>query len=833
MTTTLGRHPTLGEVLDYYTQESFLQLLLDVTRRRRVVLVLSRKKHWEPDWTRYEVVGTTEDELQRRIVKQIRDTWPALTLGDRPDYYPAFHQSVWKRSQHRNPEMGADGGTDRADHMDCVFEADLPTWRDAFQDVSAVIARFEHHGVPYLHKFSGHRSLHIMIPGDALPRGYRGKGARKLAQLLLHWSGSHAHFLGVITRMPYSLNEDSGLVCLPIEHGGLNRFRPWQANLHIVNVPETAYDLWGTPSDQDALLKLIQELTAEDSAHPYPTKITLSVDPPAQSLVPFQSRMAEIGADDGIGQAWQHLHGTDPLSEQMLIAGLNADAADARWLTAEAFLFHGQNLTKTGFQSLITQNEEYVQVSATDVLLRFSDVIVPFAVATVRELDTYTPGGAMAAYLLTQSEQLKTSIFEALLADDANTHDVRVTVACLTGALAGDWERALDIVAPLREKPSLPETDQAFLEKKLTALDILSTLGGWNKEEESRKEQTLVNLGPAITDLLLTAATSPDRRFRRGVVSVLAELADPRATDHLIRAFEDDYTKVRRKAILGLIRIGTPAIPSLIEATGSDQTALRRYAIQCLGKIGVSEVKPVIIEALGDSEEVVRRQAIRALSELATSDDLDALRQFLREAQPNNALQATEVLEALGDPGIQMMRNLALEEGNAAAAYFIAAHGDDRGRDILVAQLSGDNEARDTAVEFLRELRDERCVPYLIARLRTLTEWHGSFIAYELGHIGNEEAVEGLIEALERDTHFVRRGAVRGLAEAANPAAIVPLTKLLEDTDGKTRKLAFEALVSFGAHAVPAVETALAETPQQQGRLRAQLTRLLERINRS
>jgi len=731
--TTLGRHPTLGEVIDYYTQESFLRLLLDVTRRRRVVMVISRKKHWEPDWARHEVRGTTEDELHRSILGKIGEMWPGLALNERPAYYPAFHQSVWKSDPDGNMGIVTEGGADRAVHMDCVFEADPPTWRDAFQDVSAIIARFEHYGVPYLHKFSGHRSLHMIIPGDIMPRGYRGKSAGKLARLLLRWNSSQGHFLPLITRMPYSLNEDSGLVCLPIEPGKLQEFRPWQANLHLVNVPEEGCDFWGTPADQEALAALIEELTAIDEGSSPPTKATLTVEHPVNTLTPYRTRMTKIDADGAIGEAWQHLRSPEPLPEPLLIAGLAAEDADVRWLTAEAFLFHGRHLTDAGFQALITQDEEYARVSATDVLLRFADTIIPYAVAAVRDLDTYTPGGAMAAHLLTQSDSLKESVFSALLADQANTHSVRVTVACLTGALAGDWGQALDLVAPLRDNTGLSQTDQALLDKKLKTLDTMSTLGGWNREEGARKAQALAELGPDITDLLLTAATSPNRRFRRDIVNVLAELADPRAIGHLIRALEDDYTKVRRKAIVGLIRIGGPAIEPLIEAAGSDQARVRRHAIHCLGKIGTPETKQVTIEALNDSEEVVRRQAIRALKELATVDDLESLKQFLREANPDNALQTTEVLEALGAPGTQMMRGLALEEGNAAAAYFIALHGDERGRDILVAQLAGNDESQDAAVEFLRELRDERCVPYLVAKLRTLTDWGGTHVAQELG----------------------------------------------------------------------------------------------------
>ena len=63
-TITLGRRPTLGEVLDYYTQESFLRFLLATTRYRRVVLVISERKHWEPRWPRDEVRVETLTELR-------------------------------------------------------------------------------------------------------------------------------------------------------------------------------------------------------------------------------------------------------------------------------------------------------------------------------------------------------------------------------------------------------------------------------------------------------------------------------------------------------------------------------------------------------------------------------------------------------------------------------------------------------------------------------------------------------------------------------------------------------------------------------------------------
>jgi HEAT repeat protein len=87
-----------------------------------------------------------------------------------------------------------------------------------------------------------------------------------------------------------------------------------------------------------------------------------------------------------------------------------------------------------------------------------------------------------------------------------------------------------------------------------------------------------------------------------------------------------------------------------------------------------------------------------------------------------------------------------------------------------------------------------------------------------------------LIEALGREEHLVRRGAVRGLAEARNPAAIEPLVRSLGDTDSKVRKLALEALAHFGAPAVAAVREALSRVDPVDGRMRGILRSTLAHL---
>ena len=82
---TLGRRPTLGEVIDYYTRQEFVRFLIDVCRTRRVVMVISRQKHWEPNWEQDEVHAGTVDQTRRFVTEKIEAALAGLAPSDRPD----------------------------------------------------------------------------------------------------------------------------------------------------------------------------------------------------------------------------------------------------------------------------------------------------------------------------------------------------------------------------------------------------------------------------------------------------------------------------------------------------------------------------------------------------------------------------------------------------------------------------------------------------------------------------------------------------------------------------------------------------------------------------
>jgi HEAT repeat protein len=748
-------------------------------------------------------------------VHKIEQHLPGLSLRDRPDYYPSFHQSVGRWPGGVDRAALEQGREPKQKESDVVFEADLPTWHDAFRDVYAALHLMDRHDVRYLLKFSGHRSLHVVIPAEGLPDRYRGKGTKKLVMRLIRWAGSQAHHLPKITRMPYSLNEDTGLACLPIARGTLSRFRPWQANLHLVEVDGT-WDESSTDQDRarmEGFLDVLKTLDTDGSGRLEMRKNSASLVPDRRRIAEeYRGRLAALRGRGAVGPAWTLLASDQELSEQVLVDGLESPEPDVRWLTAEAFLLNGTGLSQSGFIRLLEQQEEYVSPAAVDILLRFGEHILPYLIQVMGDLDRYPRVRARATYLLTQSEPLREQVFAAILQNTDRSRDALIAAACLTGSVAGDWPAAFHLVEPVRSARDLSAKHRA----ELAALEIMGTLGGWDKREEAKKSQMLAELGSEVTDLLLIAAASPHRRFRRGIVGALAVLADPRAVGLLIRSLADDYSKIRRKALTGLIRIGEAAVDPLIEATASDQVPVRRYAVHCLGCIGTPRGRPFVLQALDDSEDVVRRQAIRALQNVATEDDVERLQRFLRDEPFENAEQAVDILEAIGPLGIQAMREMALAERNPAAAYYIARQGDARGREILVERLREGDEKRADAAEFLRELRDARCVPFFADVLKTITHWRGAFIAHELGRIGTPEAVAALVATLSRENSHVRRGALRGLAVAKDPIAIESLIRCLNaDDDTKARGLAATALAEIGDPAIEPLREAL-----QSGRIR-------------
>ena len=82
-------------------------------------------------------------------------------------------------------------------------------------------------------------------------------------------------------------------------------------------------------------------------------------------------------------------------------------------------------------------------------------------------------------------------------------------------------------------------------------------------------------------------------------------------------AFRND-TALKRRLVEALVKIGTPAVPVLIQALGDSDEYIRRAAAEALGKLGDPQAVPALIEALGDDWDDVRRAARQAFQQIET-----------------------------------------------------------------------------------------------------------------------------------------------------------------------------------------------------------------------
>ena len=195
-------------------------------------------------------------------------------------------------------------------------------------------------------------------------------------------------------------------------------------------------------------------------------------------------------------------------------------------------------------------------------------------------MHTYSTAGAQSAYLLTQSESLRQKVLAAITAETGSSHDAIIAAACLAGAMVGDWPSAFRILEPLADAADLSDKHRT----QIQALHQIREMGTWSRRDGAKQAQQLAALGPDITDIVLLAAGSPNRHLRRDLVTALAELSDPRSVDLLVTTLGDDYSRVRRKAISALVRIGEPAVDALLDALDNDQPQVRKHALVCLGQ---------------------------------------------------------------------------------------------------------------------------------------------------------------------------------------------------------------------------------------------------------
>ena len=132
---------------------------------------------------------------------------------------------------------------------DLFIEKDDLTWRPCWDAVVPVIDVLERMGVHYWLKYSGHNSLHVIVPAECFPHSV---GSVRVAPLMpsIGWRlraylsrrcreplGETGFDVGTAgMNMPFTLNEDSGLLNYPVLFEELEDFTPENAAIDQAQV---------------------------------------------------------------------------------------------------------------------------------------------------------------------------------------------------------------------------------------------------------------------------------------------------------------------------------------------------------------------------------------------------------------------------------------------------------------------------------------------------------------------------------------------------------------------------------------------------------------------
>ncbi len=283
---------------------------------------------------------------------------------------------------------------------------------------------------------------------------------------------------------------------------------------------------------------------------------------------------------------------------------------------------------------------------------------------------------------------------------------------------------------------------------------------------------------------LIKALQSEDRkvRFNAAVELNKRSPAAEEAIRALIRATKDDERVVSNAAIAALAAIGSPALPSLIRALADDEDPRVRTgvaaAIAGVDRSGLDAklIVPPLLKAVNDPDPRVRTQAICTLGTLQETACITLLIQKLKTDSNADVRRAAAVV--LGDFG-------------SASKGAIPA--------LVQAVNDPDPRVRTQAICTLGILQETACTTLLIQKLKTDNDADvRRAAAVVLGGFGSasKDAIPALIQALDDPDDFSAR-------QNRVPRPRPTMSGLLASRG--VQETAFEALISIGSAAVPAL----------------------------
>ena len=273
------------------------------------------------------------------------------------------------------------------------------------------------------------------------------------------------------------------------------------------------------------------------------------------------------------------------------------------------------------------------------------------------------------------------------------------------------------------------------------------------------------------------------------------------------------------------------SVPLLLEATLSDDAAVRESALISLGRVAYPATTPFIIEALTDKEQSVRQAAYVALGLMSTAETSEVLMDTFNNSPDYNARCFAAVglgLSGRIDAGDclnnffeQISKKSSWRRSNdLIVASLLAAKINtsvNYSKNLLAITTAMDNrKSSDTlqvaAINALAATGDLKAIEVLVKNIQSRSEVVAEACIAALGRFGNKVATPGLIEMFERSNSPRIQGMVQlALGQIADDKAA---EFLLENRPRVADELYVRTswLIACGIAQLPGAYTQVADT---------------------
>jgi HEAT repeat protein len=278
-----------------------------------------------------------------------------------------------------------------------------------------------------------------------------------------------------------------------------------------------------------------------------------------ERVIPMLAEALEHGSAGvraAAAQAFAQVEG--PLAQPFLLAALDDQDPWVRYFAARSVGRHGSSECVTALARLAqTDPADHVRVAAVESLARI--------------------GGARAV---------------SILAPLAESDNADLAGAALGGlGLIGHPDALPPLLAALRSPDAARRVD---------ALGALGERGG----------------AGAVDAIRWVASADADARVMQSAIAALARLATPEAIDTLITLTADPDR--REAAVVALARLGAERMERVAQGLTHAQAGVRRAIVDALGRMKQPRASELLSAALDDEDASVRLAAVRALSHLGS-----------------------------------------------------------------------------------------------------------------------------------------------------------------------------------------------------------------------